>query len=591
MSSTVDPTQERRGLAAALRIFSFVRPYGFVYVLSLTCYAGQTFFLSYILSMLIGGLSAAMLAVEREGIYRSTGIYILWMLAGMLLVGWGCWAFSLCVEQSRRDLKVRLFRAFIRTGSEQSSGLASKGVSALNTEANLAAQIFGSALFFFAMHLAAIVLSALVIFTVDLRLGAISLVVGSLSLGVQYRFAEPLSRLSREKLNLTAATVSRINNFISGGSIIRAYELQSREEEGFATYDRSLLHLNLRESLISLWQDLFANLQSWVTIVGIFGLGGLLVARGELELPSLLMVPPLAAAITSGMAQIGKAWANLQGPIAACERLGDILAQDERLLALGATSVEAEAVWDEDATLRLDHLNFAYLDSEVLTLKDISLEIKPLEMVALVGKSGCGKSTLLRLIIGIYDRMKLPLSLGSLAYSHGNSAWRSLFAYVDQSSTLFDLTIAENIALGKTGCSLQEIETAAREAGALEFIQNLPHGFATPCGEKGAALSGSQKQRIAIARALVRQAPVLVFDEVTSMLDAEAAVGLQQTIEALRKKHSIIIVSHNLEQIQGADRIVVIDEGSIVQDGPHMDLLSQEGVYATLWQQQKEVAS
>jgi ABC-type multidrug transport system fused ATPase/permease subunit len=428
-----------------------------------------------------------------------------------------------------------------------------------------------------------ITFSAVAIFILDWRLGVVSLGIGFLALLIQYRFASPLSHLNKERLQINAGTVNDITSFISGGSSIRAFGLQDQLSDAFDKDIQDLRSLSYQEAGIMTWQNVFSNMQSWLSMAGIFGIGGFLVVGGYLELPVLLMVPTLSANIARGMSTIGRAWAGMQGPLAACERLCGILDQSNRLNALATEVEKTPSDWDGDYTLTLNNVDFSYLNAEKNTLEEINLSIEKNEMVAFVGRSGCGKSTLLRLIIGLYERSNIPMSIGTLDFSSTPAEhWRDKFAYVDQSCTLFNMSIADNIALGKPGCTREEIEQAAKEAGAHQFIISLPEGYETLCGDRGSALSASQKQRIAIARALVRQAPILVFDEATSMLDAENAAQLMQTIAELRRNHTVLIVTHYLEQIEDADRIIVIEQGRIVEEGSHEDLLIKGGEYARL---------
>jgi len=288
-------------------------------------------------------------------------------------------------------------------------------------------------------------------------------------------------------------------------------------------------------------------------------------------------------AIADGMSGIGAAWAGLQAPAVAAERVFKYIDAQPT----GAARKGQQINEDSGYSITIADLNFKYRDADQSALSNINLTIGEKEMVALVGASGSGKSTLLRAINGIYDRDDLNIKLGDNSFPNSELvSWRKQFAYVDQSCKLFDMTVTENIALGAGGnVSPELIKEAAIRASADGFINELPEGYDTPCGEKGSSLSGGQKQRIAIARALCRKAPVLVFDEATSSLDAESERSIMETIEDLRNDHTILITTHNLHNIVNADKIIVLDNGLIAEQGTHQELVEHNGIYATLFKE------
>ncbi|MCG8511912.1 MAG: ABC transporter ATP-binding protein/permease, partial [Rhodospirillales bacterium] len=234
--------------------------------------------------------------------------------------------------------------------------------------------------------------------------------------------------------------------------------------------------------------------------------------------------------------------------------------------------------------LRFDHVGFAYSDgARGPVLVDASFAVRPGETVALVGRSGAGKSTCANLLLRFWDvgagritiggRDIRDLPLGTL---------RKLVAYVPQDVHLFNESIADNIRLGKSDAPMAEVERAARLAQAHDFIAALPDGYDTVCGERGARLSGGQRQRIAIARALLLDAPVLVLDEASSSLDTENERALQAAMDQVRRNRTVLTIAHRSSTIRGADRILVLDGGRVVEEGTHEDLAKQGGVYADL---------
>ncbi len=242
---------------------------------------------------------------------------------------------------------------------------------------------------------------------------------------------------------------------------------------------------------------------------------------------------------------------------------------------------EADAV---TGLVQVNDVTFTYQGKEKPTLAHISFAIKPGNTVALVGRSGSGKSTIANLFTRFYDVDSGVIQLdGHDIRDYKLTNLRKHFALVSQNVHLFNDTIANNIAYAAEGMYTREqIEHAARQAHAMEFIQNMPAGLDTLIGENGASLSGGQRQRIAIARALLRDAPVLILDEATSALDTESERAIQEALAELQKNKTVLVIAHRLSTIEEADEILVIDEGEIIERGHHVALLEKHGAYAQL---------
>ncbi|MCL2839235.1 MAG: ABC transporter ATP-binding protein/permease [Defluviitaleaceae bacterium] len=563
------------------RMFRYVKPYAFLYVLGTLIYSAQVMAFPLINSVFIGGVTESIVAANFSGVIDALLLgFAMFVVAGVS-VGIGAYLYIITTSNATRDIRIDVFRAFMKTNVENPKH-SGEGVAAINTDVARATDILDDALTPFLQNVIGATFATIAVAIIDWRMGIGALLIGLIAFFIQSRFAAPLAKLGKVQLETNADSVKSISNIFAGALTIRAFNRQDRSLIQFDRENGKLKGIAFKQALIGMWQNLFTTVQGWLTTVVVFAFGGWLAVQGEISLAQIMMILPFAEAISSSMSQIGSTYAGLQPPIVAAKRVYAII-DSAAALPTGAkqmTSVCHEAGY----TIDIKNLNFAYKNAPENALQDIKLSINENEMVAFVGESGSGKSTLLRAIIGMYERDTLNMEIGGTGFSAKDiHTWRSHFAYVDQSCKLFDMNISENIAMGKQGnASESEIQEAAKRAFAHDFIAELPEKYETPCGEKGASLSGGQKQRIAIARALVRKAPILVFDEATAALDTESERNIMETIESLRADHTILMTTHNLANIEKADKIVVMDKGRIGEIGTHRELLAKGGLYTKL---------
>ncbi|MHC2268496.1 ABC-type multidrug transport system fused ATPase/permease subunit [Bradyrhizobium diazoefficiens] len=296
-----------------------------------------------------------------------------------------------------------------------------------------------------------------------------------------------------------------------------------------------------------------------------------------------------AAFAAAGLGQLSEVWGEVSAASGAAERLFEILHVQPDIKAPASPRALPVPARGE---VGFDQVSFAYparLDVKVLDA--VSFTVRPGEKVAIVGPSGAGKSTIFHLLLRFYDPRSGAISLDGVPVRSADPRdFRSRIALVPQESNVFAASARENIRFGRPDATDAEVERAAELAHAAEFVRRLPEGFDTPLGERGVTLSGGQRQRIAIARAILRDAPLLLLDEATSALDAESETLVQTALEELMKHRTTLVIAHRLATVLSCDRILVMDQGKIVEQGTHAELVAANGLYARLARLQFEGA-
>jgi ATP-binding cassette, subfamily B, bacterial MsbA len=321
-----------------------------------------------------------------------------------------------------------------------------------------------------------------------------------------------------------------------------------------------------------------------LAIALISALGVLLFeARGSSVLPNLVTFVIALQRLNLRIAGISGAFNGFAGNSAAIRRLNHIQSPTGKQF-----SREGGRPFDQlRMEVRFDAVDLQYALDLPPALTDISFTLPKGSMVALVGPSGAGKSSIADLLVGLYPPSSGAILVdGSPLDQLDLTSWQQRLGVVSQDTFLFNATIAENIAFGSPGVSRAQIEDACRAAQAAVFIMDLPDGLDTLVGERGYRLSGGQRQRLSLARAILRDPELLILDEATSALDSQSERLVQEAIERFERNHTVLVIAHRLSTIMKADQILVLNQGSIVEQGDHAKLLSQKGLYASLWRQQ-----
>lgn len=318
-------------------------------------------------------------------------------------------------------------------------------------------------------------------------------------------------------------------------------------------------------------------------IVAVLWLGARWVTTGAMsggDLASLILYALYAG---SGFGMLAEVYGEVMRAAGAADRAAEIFNTEPEIVAPQSPAILPSPL---AGALRFEHVDFSYDRDGLPALKDFSLDVAPGEFVALVGPSGAGKSTVFRLALRLFDPVSGQVCLDGLAAPETDpKAWRESFAYAPQESTLFTGSARENIAFGDEAASDETVIAAARRAEAWAFLEEKG-GLEAVLGTKGRSLSGGQRQRVALARALVRNAPVLLLDEATSALDSESEALVQKALEQASKGRTTLVIAHRLSTVRKADRIIVMDEGRVVETGTHDSLVEKGGLYARLAEMQ-----
>lgn len=366
--------------------------------------------------------------------------------------------------------------------------------------------------------------------------------------------------------------------------VVKAFGREAHEQARFDAQARERVRAGLRAIR---WESAFSPVVDFVQAAGtaaVLWYGVAQILAGRLTVGELLIFLSYLNSIYKPLKKFSQLAGELQKAAAGGDRLAELFDIDARL----HESPEARPLRRASGQITFERVSFAYANApDRLVLQDFNLRVEAGQVVALVGATGAGKSTIANLLMRFYDVTAGRILLDGIDLRDiRREDLRRQFALVPQESVLFATSIRDNIAYGRPEASEAEIMAAARAANADEFIRNLPNGYDTIVGERGATLSGGQRQRIAIARALLRDAPILILDEPTAALDAESEELVMSALERLMRGRTTFIIAHRLSTIREADLIVVLDQGRVVEQGRHADLIRRGGAYARLVQLQ-----
>lgn len=380
-----------------------------------------------------------------------------------------------------------------------------------------------------------------------------------------------------------AKVVSNYNETYSGNKTIASYNLQNKIYNTFDSTLHNLFKLTIKMVQKTAWMTPALHIIVSIGIGAVIGYGSYLIVNGDITSGNFVSFITALILLYTPIKSIGKNYNAMQVSFLAIERVVEIL-ETEPTIFDKPNAVTLKGV---KKSINFNHVYFEYKEG-VPVLKDINLEVKAGTTVALVGNSGGGKTTIVNLIPRFYDVKSGSITIDKTDIRDISlESLRDNIAVVFQDNFLFAGTIRDNILLGKEDATEEEIATAVKMACLDEFINELENGLDTKIGERGSLLSGGQRQRLAIARAFIKNAPVVILDEATSALDNKAEAVVQRAIDNLMQDRTVFVIAHRLSTVQNADKIVVINDGEIIETGTHEELLQEEnGAYKALYNAQ-----
>ncbi|HCY0317045.1 TPA: SAV1866 family putative multidrug efflux ABC transporter [Staphylococcus aureus] len=425
-----------------------------------------------------------------------------------------------------------------------------------------------------------IIIALSIMFFLDVKLTLAALFIFPFYILTVYVFFGRLRKLTRERSQALAEVQGFLHERVQGISVVKSFAIEDNEAKNFDKKNTNFLTRALKHTRWNAYSFAAINTVTDIGPIIVIGVGAYLAISGSITVGTLAAFVGYLELLFGPLRRLVASFTTLTQSFASMDRVFQLIDEDYDI----KNGVGAQPIEIKQGRIDIDHVSFQYNDNEAPILKDINFSIEKGETVAFVGMSGGGKSTLINLIPRFYDVTSGQILIdGHNIKDFLTGSLRNQIGLVQQDNILFSDTVKENILLGRPTATDEEVVEAAKMANAHDFIMNLPQGYDTEVGERGVKLSGGQKQRLSIARIFLNNPPILILDEATSALDLESESIIQEALDVLSKDRTTLIVAHRLSTITHADKIVVIENGHIVETGTHRELIAKQGAYEHLY--------
>ncbi|MFD2117910.1 ABC transporter ATP-binding protein [Paenibacillus yanchengensis] len=614
-----------------VRLLSIIAPHKKRYLIGLlgACLVGSL--VPLIMPMLIKFVIDANVSSKMESIFIVCAIFAIIILILGMLTRVFQYAFGKAVKLIMVDLRLKMFQKLeqlpISYYEQTHSG---DSMSRINNDLGVVENAFNENMRAILSLVMTGIYAAALMFYLDWRFATALILFGLLTAYVNSKFITPLRKVSNTIQNFAGKQLELLTEITAGTQVSRIYQMSNKLNKQYEKMNDQMAATAVARTKKYALLNSVNFLMMWLNTIGAFVFGAVLLMKGQMTLGTLLSLVLLLEQVTSLFRNLGNYWASLQTALAGSYRVFEIfdlqpeigahvaLQSPTKLLTtsnynnatkqvaeekVGNEAIEINEEKEENEAnevqevaevgrrkphkmVELHNIVFGY-QMEKPILNGLNLAVNKGELVALVGPSGSGKSTILKLLLGFYPIEQGEIIIaGDKLSSTTMERLRQQIAYVSQDAYLFEGTIEDNIRYGRMSATYDEVIAAAEAAEAHAFIMEQPEGYSTIVGERGAKLSGGQKQRITIARAILKNAPLLLLDEATSALDSQSEMAVQQALQKLMEGKTTIAIAHRLSTIRKADKIYVIENGKVVEEGKHVQLLELKGVYHRLYNMQ-----